>query len=271
MATSLGKASSGVLTRRALAIWGMRQISARPGAAPERNGWSASASCSNAAKPSLIQCRAHASTASCGWPSSWRRSRPGLGGRPSTAKAHATALQAKGLAPIDVVNAINAQNLILPTGTAKLGELEHAVRMNGSPDTIDAMNQLPVRSVNGAITYLREVAHVRDGFQPQVNIVKQNGERGVLLVNTGTGKGKTSASMGVMARGWARGWTVCVVQFMKSEKWKVGERKLAEHLELPAGGSAKRLLLDVDVKPVAGASGRHVVQAAAPGTFRLPA
>ena len=50
------------------------------------------------------------------------------------------------------------------------------------------------------------------------------------LINTGTGKGKTSASMGVMARGWARGWTVCVVQFMKSEKWKVGERKLAEHL-----------------------------------------
>jgi len=50
------------------------------------------------------------------------------------------------------------------------------------------------------------------------------------LINTGTGKGKTSASMGVMARGWARGWTVCVVQFIKSEKWKVGERKLADHL-----------------------------------------
>jgi len=50
------------------------------------------------------------------------------------------------------------------------------------------------------------------------------------LINTGTGKGKTSAAMGVMARGWARGWNVCVVQFMKSEKWKVGERKLAEHL-----------------------------------------
>ncbi|MCU1365953.1 MAG: cob(I)alamin adenosyltransferase [Ilumatobacteraceae bacterium] len=50
------------------------------------------------------------------------------------------------------------------------------------------------------------------------------------LINTGTGKGKTSASMGVMGRSWARGWSVCVVQFMKSEKWKVGERKLAEHL-----------------------------------------
>ncbi|MEQ1698611.1 MAG: cob(I)yrinic acid a,c-diamide adenosyltransferase [Ilumatobacteraceae bacterium] len=50
------------------------------------------------------------------------------------------------------------------------------------------------------------------------------------LINTGTGKGKTSAAMGVMGRSWARGWNVCVVQFMKSEKWKVGERKLAEHL-----------------------------------------
>ncbi len=91
------------------------------------------------------------------------------------------ALLAKGLTATDVVSAISAQNLILPSGTAKLGELEHAVRLNGSPETIDAMNELPVRSVNGAITYLREVAHVRDGFQPQLNIVKQNGERGVLL------------------------------------------------------------------------------------------
>jgi cob(I)alamin adenosyltransferase len=52
------------------------------------------------------------------------------------------------------------------------------------------------------------------------------------LINTGTGKGKTSAAMGVMGRAWARGWRVCVVQFMKSEKWKVGERKLAEHLQI---------------------------------------
>ena len=52
------------------------------------------------------------------------------------------------------------------------------------------------------------------------------------LINTGTGKGKTSAAMGVMGRAWARGWTVCVVQFVKSEKWKVGERKLAEHLAI---------------------------------------
>ncbi len=91
------------------------------------------------------------------------------------------ALLAKGLTPADVVNAVNSQNLILPTGTVKLNELEHSVRLNGSPDSIDGLNQIPVKTVNGSTTYLREVAHVRDGFQPQQNIVKKNGERGVLL------------------------------------------------------------------------------------------
>ena len=91
------------------------------------------------------------------------------------------ALLAKGLTPADVVNAVNAQNLILPTGTVKLNELEHTVSLNGSPSTIEGMNQIPVKTVNGSTTYLREVAHVRDGYQPQQNIVKKNGERGVLL------------------------------------------------------------------------------------------
>lgn len=91
------------------------------------------------------------------------------------------ALTAKGLTPADVVNAVNAQNLILPGGTAKLNELEHAVRLNGSPDSIEGLNQIPIKTVNGSPTYLSEVAHVRDGFQPQQNIVKKNGERGVLL------------------------------------------------------------------------------------------
>ena len=91
------------------------------------------------------------------------------------------ALTAKGLTPADVINAISAQNLILPAGTIKLNELEHAVRLNGSPDSIAGLNQLPVKTVNGSPTYLSEVAHVRDGFQPQLNIVKKNGERGVLL------------------------------------------------------------------------------------------
>ena len=91
------------------------------------------------------------------------------------------ALLAKGLTPSDVVSAFNAQNLILPTGTAKIGMKEYTINMNGSPGTIAALNDIPVRTLNGATTYLREVAHVRDGFSPQTNIVRQNGHRGVLI------------------------------------------------------------------------------------------
>ncbi|HEY2020992.1 efflux RND transporter permease subunit [Paraburkholderia sp.] len=91
------------------------------------------------------------------------------------------ALLAKGLTPTDVVDAFNAQNLILPTGTAKIGPKEYTVDMNGSPSTIEGLNDIPVRTVNGATTYLREVAHVRDGYSPQTNIVRQNGHRGVLM------------------------------------------------------------------------------------------
>jgi multidrug efflux pump subunit AcrB len=92
-----------------------------------------------------------------------------------------SALLAKGLTPLDVVNAINAQNLILPSGTAKMGPTEFAVTLNGAPQTIEGLNSLPVRTVNGAVTYLREVAHVRDGFTPQTNIVRLDGVRGVLM------------------------------------------------------------------------------------------
>jgi len=91
------------------------------------------------------------------------------------------ALLTKGLTPSDVVTAVNAQNLTLPSGTAKIGATEYNVKMNGSPDAIPALNSIPVRTTNGAVTYLQEVAHVRDGFSPQTNIVKQNGQRGVLL------------------------------------------------------------------------------------------
>ncbi|MDM0113450.1 efflux RND transporter permease subunit [Variovorax sp. J22R133] len=91
------------------------------------------------------------------------------------------AMQARGLSPADVVNAVNAQNLILPSGTAKFGETEYNVRMNGSPDVLSGLNDLPVRTTNGATTYLRDVAYVRDGFSPQTNIVRQDGVRGVLL------------------------------------------------------------------------------------------
>ena len=91
------------------------------------------------------------------------------------------ALQARGLSPSDVVNAINVQNLILPSGTAKFGPTEFTVKMNGSTDTIAALNDLPVRTVNGATTTIGDVSFVRDGFAPQTNIVRQDGQRGVLL------------------------------------------------------------------------------------------
>jgi multidrug efflux pump subunit AcrB len=91
------------------------------------------------------------------------------------------ALQARGLAPADVVNAVNAQNLILPSGTAKFGSTEYNVSLDASPDAIAGLNDLPVRTTNGTTTYLRDVAQVRDGFQPQTNIVRRDGERGVLL------------------------------------------------------------------------------------------
>jgi multidrug efflux pump subunit AcrB len=91
------------------------------------------------------------------------------------------AMQARGLAPADVVNALNSQNIILPSGTAKFGSTEYNVRMNASPEAIAGLNDLPVRTRNGATTYLKDVAMVRDGFQPQTNIVRRDGERGVLL------------------------------------------------------------------------------------------
>src|SRR5712664_365321 len=101
------------------------------------------------------------------------------------------ALQSKGLSAVDVVNAVNAQNLILPTGTAKLGPLEYMVEMNGSPQTVDELNDLPVKTVNGATIYMKDVAHVRDGFSPQTNIVLSNGQRGVLMSIYKTGTAST--------------------------------------------------------------------------------
>ena len=66
-----------------------------------------------------------------------------------------------------MVNAISAQNLILPSGTAKIGPLEYDIAMNGSPDAVDDLNNLPIKTVNGTIIYIRDVAHVRDGFSPR--------------------------------------------------------------------------------------------------------
>jgi multidrug efflux pump subunit AcrB len=91
------------------------------------------------------------------------------------------ALLAKGLTPNDVVNAVNTQNLVLPSGTAKIGPTEFVLATNSTPDTIAGLNNMPVLTRNGATTYLSEVAHVRDGFSPQTNIVRQDGQRGVLV------------------------------------------------------------------------------------------
>src|SRR5690242_14179557 len=84
------------------------------------------------------------------------------------------ALQAKQLTPVDVVNAFGAQNLILPSGTAKIGSLEYQVDLNASPETIAELNNLPVKTINGTTIYVRDVAHVRDGFGPQTNVVRQD-------------------------------------------------------------------------------------------------
>jgi len=90
-------------------------------------------------------------------------------------------LHAYGLSPSDISNAVNAQNLILPAGTAKIGAQEYQVRLNSSPEVVTALNDLPMRSTDGRTVYLRDVAHVRDGFSVQTNIVHANGKRGVLV------------------------------------------------------------------------------------------
>ncbi|MGH9712376.1 MAG: efflux RND transporter permease subunit [Candidatus Acidiferrales bacterium] len=91
------------------------------------------------------------------------------------------ALQSKGLSPLDVVNAISVQNLILPAGTAKIGPFEYQVDMNGSPQTVAELNDLPVRAIGGSTIYVRDVANVRDGFPPQTNIVRVDGKRSALM------------------------------------------------------------------------------------------
>ena len=101
------------------------------------------------------------------------------------------ALQAKGLAPIDVVNAVNAQNLILPGGTAKIGSREYNVEMNGSTKSVAALNDLPIKTVQGGVVYVRDVAHVIDGYAPQTNIVRSDGKRAALLQVEKTGSAST--------------------------------------------------------------------------------
>ncbi len=90
-------------------------------------------------------------------------------------------LVAKGLTPLDVVNAVNAQNLTLPSGTAKIGDTQYVVRTNATPSTIDELNDIPIKVVNGATVFVKDVGQVHDGWLVQQNVVRQDGKRSILL------------------------------------------------------------------------------------------
>jgi multidrug efflux pump subunit AcrB len=107
------------------------------------------------------------------------------------------ALQSKGLSPLDVVNAITAQNLILPTGTSKIGSKEYDVDIpNAAPETIAQLNRIPVKTIGSTTIYISDVAWVRDGFPPQTNIVRVNGQRASLLT---VQKNGTASTLSIIA------------------------------------------------------------------------
>src|ERR1700752_982625 len=102
------------------------------------------------------------------------------------------ALQGYGLTPFDIVNTINAQNLILPSGTQKVGLFEYQVGVNASPNTIEKLNAIPIKTLpNGTTIYIRDVAHILNGSTPQTNVVRFNGKRAVMLVVQKTGNAST--------------------------------------------------------------------------------
>jgi RND family efflux transporter MFP subunit len=101
------------------------------------------------------------------------------------------ALSAQGLSASDVSAAISSQNLILPAGTQKISDLEYFIRLNASFDKPDDLNNVPIRTINGVTTFVRDVAHVRDGYPPQTNIVRLDSRRGLLLTVLKTGSAST--------------------------------------------------------------------------------
>ncbi|MFM7363595.1 MAG: efflux RND transporter permease subunit [Cuspidothrix sp.] len=101
------------------------------------------------------------------------------------------ALFAKGLSATDVTAAISAQNLILPGGNAKLGDREYSVRLNSSPQVLEALNNLPIKQINGTVIYIRDVAQVHDGFGVQNNVVRRDGRRSTLLTILKNGSAST--------------------------------------------------------------------------------
>ena len=101
------------------------------------------------------------------------------------------ALQSKGLSPNDVSDALAAQNLILPAGTQKIGQFEYSVKLNDSPDEFETLNNIPIKQVKGVTIFLRDVAHVRDGYPPQINIVRVDGAHSVLMTILKNGSAST--------------------------------------------------------------------------------
>ena len=102
-------------------------------------------------------------------------------------------LLSRGLTPLDIVNAVNTQNLTLPSGTAKIGDTQYTVRTNATPASINDLNMMPVKFVNGATVFLKDVAQVRDGYLVQQNIVREDGHRSVLLSVIKNGNASTLA------------------------------------------------------------------------------
>jgi len=100
-------------------------------------------------------------------------------------------LQAEGLSPSDVLNALNQQNVVEPSGTAKIGALEYDIRLNSAPPTLEGLANLPIKQVNGATIYMHDIASVTDGSIPQTNIVRQDGHRGVLITVLKSGSAST--------------------------------------------------------------------------------
>src|SRR5262249_38493317 len=107
------------------------------------------------------------------------------------------ALYSQGLSPSDVSTAISNQNLIIPAGTAKIGDVEYNVRINSSPDVVAAFNSVPVKSINGVPIYVKDVAHVRDGYAIQTNVVRRDGRRAVLMTVL---KGEGASTLDVVRR-----------------------------------------------------------------------
>jgi len=101
------------------------------------------------------------------------------------------AMQSKGIAPGDVLNALALQSVVMPSGTIKIGQSEYDVRTNGSPRTVEALANIPIKQVTGTTIYLRDVASVSDGFQVQTNIVRQDGHRGVVISILKSGNAST--------------------------------------------------------------------------------